>query len=134
MFLMPQFFLAFLFLFLSGTSFGAESQYWISVGSFKTEAKAAQTARGYEEEFTDKFSVVGSNTNKGFFYRVALGPYANKNTAQDRLDELEVWVCPQAGFGLEMVEWVRQALVLKMIFQTIYIENLKTIRPSTIWI
>ena len=88
MFLMPQFFLAFLFLFLSGTSFGAESQYWISVGSFKTEAKAAQTARGYEEEFADKFSVVGSNTNKGFFYRVALGPYANKNTAQDRLDRI----------------------------------------------
>ena len=86
---MPQFVLTFLFFILSSTSVDADSQFWVSVGSFKTEVKAAQTVRAYTEKYADDFSVVGSNTNKGFYYRVALGPYVSKQTAQDGLDRLK---------------------------------------------
>ncbi len=87
--LMSQFFLAFLVLFLSSALVSEESQYWISVGSFKTEVKAEQAAKAYGEEYAEIFSVVGSNTSKGFYYRVALGPYASKQMAQDGLDRVK---------------------------------------------
>ena len=48
---MLQFVLTALLLFLSSASLAAESQFWISVGSFKTELKAAKTAQAYEEKY-----------------------------------------------------------------------------------
>ena len=81
------------FLFLVAAPFsvvGADSVFWISVGSFKTESKAAETAAVYRGRYSGDFSVVGSNTNRGFFYRVALGPYSSKADAQSNLDTIKL--------------------------------------------
>ena len=84
-------FVGFLFLFAAPfTVVGADSVFWISVGSFKTESKAAETAAVYRGRYSGDFSVVGSNTNRGFFYRVALGPYSNKADAQSNLDTIKL--------------------------------------------
>ncbi len=95
---MLQFVLTALLLFLSSASLAAESQFWISVGSFKTELKAAKTAQAYEEKYPEKFSVVGSDTNRGFFYRVALGPYASKEMARESQNRIR-------GLGFSAV-WI----------------------------
>ena len=81
------------FLFLVAAPFsvvGADSVFWISVGSFKTESKAAETTAVYRGRYSGDFSVVGSNTNRGFFYRVALGPYSSKADAQSNLDTIKL--------------------------------------------
>ena len=81
------------FLFLVAAPFsvvGADSVFWISVGSFKTESKAAETAAVYRGRYSGDFSVVGSNTNRGFFYRVALGPYFSEADAQSNLDTIKL--------------------------------------------
>ena len=83
---MLHFFSAVLLLLLPAALISADSQYWISVGSFKTEAKASQTAKTYERDYTEKFSVIGSRTDKGFYYRVALGPYVDSTSAREALD------------------------------------------------
>ena len=94
----------FFFLFAAPFSpVGADPIFWISVGSFKTESKAAETAAVYRGRHSRDFSVVGSNTNRGFFYRVALGPYFSKSDAQSNLNTIKLrgldsaWIWVERG-------------------------------------
>ena len=95
-------FICLLFLFAAPFSaLRADSVFWISVGSFKTESKASETADIYRGRYSDDFSVVGSNTNRGFFYRVALGPYTSKEEAQSNLNTLKMQGLASAWIWVE---------------------------------
>ena len=94
----------FFFLFAAPFSpVGADPIFWISVGSFKNESKAAKAAVVYRGRHSRDFSVVGSNTNRGFFYRVSLGPYFSKSDAQSNLDTIKLrgldsaWIWVERG-------------------------------------
>lgn len=68
-------------------SLAAESSYWVSVGSFKTELKASKTAEVFEKKYSKVFSVIGSDTKKGLYFRVVMGPFGAKSVAQRQLAE-----------------------------------------------
>ena len=63
----------------------AESNFCFSVGRFNTELKANKTAGLFEKKYSNLFSVVGSETKKGFYYRVAIGPFRDKGEARSQL-------------------------------------------------
>ena len=95
-------FVYFLFLFAAPfLTVAAESVFWVSVGSFKTESRASDTADIYRGRYSDDFSVVGSYTDRGFFYRVALGPYSSKEEAQSNLESLKIQGLASAWIWVE---------------------------------
>ena len=63
----------------------AETQYWVSVGSFSEQNNAAAQRDRVSGVFDDDFSVIGSATDRGYFYRVASGPYLTRELAEDRV-------------------------------------------------
>ncbi|MEM7101363.1 MAG: DUF5916 domain-containing protein [Pseudomonadota bacterium] len=59
-----------------------EFQYWVSVGSYQDESGAQKALTLAGEKLTEPFSVFGTQTPKGYFYRVASGPYFNREAAE----------------------------------------------------
>ncbi len=63
----------------------AELQYWVSVASYK-QADEAEAARAkIAQQMTESFAVIGTETGKGYYYRVAAGPYLTRSLAEDRV-------------------------------------------------
>jgi len=62
----------------------AEQQYWVTVGSFQSADAAERVREQASAQLADSFTVVGAQTEKGYFYRVAAGPYT-RDMARDSL-------------------------------------------------
>ena len=69
--------------------FGAVPAYWISVGSFNSQSKAQETLNVYSDLYNLNFTTIGARTDRGFYYRVALGPYFNYQQAQASLNSVK---------------------------------------------
>lgn len=71
----------------------ADSEYWVSVGSYRdlTGAEAAQNSAG--SKLTETFTVVQAETDTGLWYRVQCGPYLTREIADDVLGQAKA-----AGF------------------------------------
>ena len=63
----------------------ADLQYWVTIGSFKTNEAAERSLSAAQAKLSDNFSVVGVSTGKGYYYRVATGPYLTRELADDRV-------------------------------------------------
>ena len=63
----------------------AEMQYWVSVGSYKQVQEAERARDKAADKMSESFAVIGTDTAKGYFYRVAAGPYLTSELAQDQL-------------------------------------------------
>lgn len=68
---------------LFGANARAESQFWVSVGSFQKQESADRALAMAGEKLTERFSVIGTSTDNGYFYRVAAGPYLTRELADD---------------------------------------------------
>lgn len=53
----------------------AEQQYWVTVGSFRSADTAEMVRKQASTQLAESFSVIGAQTENGYFYRVAAGPY-----------------------------------------------------------
>ncbi len=71
----------------------ADIQYWMSVHSFKKEANARQAVVETSAVLSERFTVVGSSTSLGYYYRVVSGPYLSQEIA-----EQQVRAAQAAGF------------------------------------
>ena len=65
----------------------AQLQYWVSVGSYKDAEVAQRALSSANAQLTQPFSVIGTDTSKGYFYRVASGPYTDRNSAEDQVTQ-----------------------------------------------
>ena len=63
----------------------AELQYWVSVGSYQQSETAQKAVTQASRQIAENFAVVGTDTAKGYFYRVAAGPFASREAAEDRV-------------------------------------------------
>jgi len=63
----------------------ADLQYWVSVGSYQQSERADRALADASNKMSERFSVVGTQTTKGFYYRVAAGPFLSREAAQDRV-------------------------------------------------
>ena len=72
----------------------AEVQYWVAVGSFSERANAEQAMDQAREQLAENFAVIGASTSVGYYYRVGIGPFMNRELAQDRLQAAKT-----AGFA-----------------------------------
>ncbi len=63
----------------------AETQYWVSVHSFQKEENAHRAVGKTATTLAETFRVVGASTSKGYFYRVASGPYLTREIAEEQV-------------------------------------------------
>ena len=63
----------------------AAMQYWVSVGSYKTNDNAQRASRDARNKMGDTFSVIRVDTPKGLYFRVATGPFADRSQADERI-------------------------------------------------
>ena len=63
----------------------AELQFWVSVHSFQKEQNAQRAVAGTAAQLAERFRVLGVSTDKGFFYRVASGPYLTREIAEEQV-------------------------------------------------
>jgi len=65
----------------------ADSEYWVSVGSYRSysEAEAAREKAGMR--LPESFSISEANLDSGLWYRVMAGPYLTKEIADHMVDE-----------------------------------------------
>jgi len=63
----------------------AESQYWVSVGSY-TAAEAAERARdNAAERLPQSYIIAPADTANGYYFRVLAGPYLTRSLAEEVL-------------------------------------------------
>jgi len=83
----------------------AEEQYWGIVGSFQNIDSAQGARADASELMTDSLAVIGTETDRGFFYRVAIGPFMTQSLAQDRIERArnrgfsDAWLWRDDGDG-----------------------------------
>lgn len=63
----------------------AEQQFWVSVHSFERIQNAQRAVSGTAQQLAESFRVLGVDTSKGFYYRVASGPYLNRDIAEEQV-------------------------------------------------
>jgi len=77
------------FLFVGSSLICAEAygefQYWVSVGSYQQQASADRARNEAVSLSSEGFSVIGTDTAKGYYYRVAAGPFLTRELAEDRV-------------------------------------------------
>ena len=66
----------------------AKADYWISVASFKNRDSAETALVNAQSLSAQQFGVLGSATDKGYFFRVVAGPYSSSSAAKDAQAEL----------------------------------------------
>jgi cell division septation protein DedD len=77
----------------------AKADYWISVASFKNRDSAETALVNAQSLSAQQFGVLGSATDKGYFFRVVAGPYSSSSAAKDAQVELALaW--RQSGLDL----------------------------------
>ncbi|NCF45159.1 MAG: hypothetical protein GWP70_10115, partial [Proteobacteria bacterium] len=87
----------------------ANADYWISVASFKNRDSAEFALVNAQNLSAQQFGVLGSATDKGYFFRVVAGPYRTVNAAKDAQVELALagvnqgWILTTGGD--EDAEW-----------------------------
>ncbi|MCZ6889695.1 MAG: SPOR domain-containing protein [Gammaproteobacteria bacterium] len=57
------------------------ADYWVSVGSFVDSASAERVRDEANRAGSIRFGVTGTETGKGYYYRVVAGPYATYDEA-----------------------------------------------------
>lgn len=85
----------------------AFAEYWVAIASFKNRDGAESAMVSADRQSAEAFKVHGVNTSKGYFFRVAAGPYATSQQAQDARGLLEA-----AGIG---AGWVWQSATTSMV-------------------
>ena len=63
----------------------AERQYWVSIASYSDPEAAEQAMAEATDKLSERLAVIGTATTKGYYYRVATGPYMTRELAEDRL-------------------------------------------------
>jgi hypothetical protein len=99
---------AVVFLVLASPVAWAQQQFWVTVGSFQSTETAEQAREKAVAELAESFAVVGAQTGKGYFYRVASGPYATREQADERLQrawrqgypQAWIWADDSSAFGM----------------------------------
>ena len=59
----------------------AAADYWVSVGSFVDAASAERVRDAANRAGSIRFGVTGTETGKGYYYRVVSGPYTTYDEA-----------------------------------------------------
>ena len=81
----------------------AHADYWVSVASFQSRDNAEAGLLKAQSRSDETFAVIASETNTGFFYRIAAGPYASVADAKNPLQDLR-----DSGYGSAWV-WQGQS-------------------------
>lgn len=66
----------------------AHADYWVSVASFQSRDNAEAGLLRAQSRSAEAFAVIASETNNGFFYRIAAGPYTSVVDAKSPLQDL----------------------------------------------
>ncbi|MFB3106894.1 MAG: SPOR domain-containing protein, partial [Pseudomonadales bacterium] len=66
---------------LWGNSGYADTEYWISVGSYRDLASAEEFLTQASRQLQESFSISPADTPSGYFYRVIAGPYLTRDSA-----------------------------------------------------
>lgn len=96
-----------LFVLLTSQTAWSDVQYWISIGSYKSADNAQQAIYKADVQLHKSFSVIGIETSKGYYYRVAAGPYTNRQLVEDQVktaringfDDAWMWVGESGVFS-----------------------------------
>ncbi len=72
-------------LFMAASPVWGETQFWVSVGSYMEQGNALTERDRAVGLLSESFSVVGTSTDRGYFYRVAAGPFLTRELAEDRV-------------------------------------------------
>ena len=59
----------------------AETEHWVSVGSYQTTETAERGRQLVSEDVQEPLRVMGFYTDKGYYYRVVAGPYTRREEA-----------------------------------------------------
>ena len=78
---------------LSATPPVFAAEFWVSLASFESSERAERLVERAGNSYYEPLSVLGSATEKGYFYRVAAGPYTSSETAKQQMEAARV-----AGF------------------------------------
>ena len=81
----------------------AERQYWVSVASYQDLEYAQEALAKANARLAEPFTAIGVETAKGYYYRVAAGPYPTRSIADE-----QVQAAQQAGFNSAWM-WVDEA-------------------------
>lgn len=65
----------------------ADSEYWVSVGSYRTYAEAETAREKAGARLPESFSIAEAELDSGLWYRVQSGPYLSKDIADHLVDE-----------------------------------------------
>ena len=79
---------------LWGNSGYADTEYWISVGSYRDFARAEEFLTQASGQLREIFSITPADTPSGYFYRVIAGPYLTRDSAEYTLQRVH-----DAGFA-----------------------------------
>jgi hypothetical protein len=66
------------------------AEYWVSIASFKNRDGAEAAMIAASRQSAEDFAVHGASTSKGYFFRVAAGPYQTQQQAQEARSLLAV--------------------------------------------
>lgn len=64
----------------------ADDQYWVSVGSYKSDADAARGRALAESRLSESIAITPADTVAGYFLRVVAGPYSSRDIAKSKMD------------------------------------------------
>ena len=81
----------------------AHADYWVSVASFQSRDNAEAGLLKAQSRSDEAFAVIASETNNGFFYRIAAGPYMSVADAKRPLQDLR-----DSGYGFAWI-WQGQS-------------------------
>ena len=79
----------------------ADDQFWVSVASYTDQQDAEREASRLSAELAMAMRAVGAATAKGYFYRVAAGPFSSRDSANRQLRAAQA-----AGFSSAWL-WVQ---------------------------
>lgn len=85
----------------------AESQYWLSVASYRNQSVAEEAAARAREVVPELLRVLEVVTDQGFIYRVAAGPFANLDSAKtsraaaQRAGYADAWIWVDSDSALD---------------------------------
>ncbi len=85
--------ISYLLALLCGNFGYADTEFWISVGSFRDSEHAEEYRVRASEKLQETFSVTMADTPDGYFYRVITGPFLSRDSSEYTLQRVH-----EAGF------------------------------------
>ena len=71
---------------LSAAPSAFAAEFWVSLASFESSERAERLVERARDSYYEPLSVLGSATDKGYFYRVAAGPYSSSEAAKQQME------------------------------------------------